>query len=351
MPASSERPRAGVAGSYLDGWRRVLRAPAIAAGVLVATLLTALPLALALGDAIEGDLGSSGTAGTVAEGWDPGWGAEFAHRAGGFAATLTHEVLGFGGTLATTSAFVDAESIDPAIAATVAVYLGVWTFLWGGILDRFARQRPIDTAPFFGACGVFFLRFLRLGLIVGPLYWAVFAWLHPLLFGTVYDWWTRDLTAERDAVAFRSGLYLVLLGTLAAIGLLADFAKVRTVVEDRRSAIGAFLASVRFVRQRLVRVTGLYLLNVLVLAAVALGWFAVAPGATAPAWLAFLAAQIYLLLRLWTRLALGASEVAFFQAELAHAAYAAAPLPVWPDSPTVEGLRNLGSGRSALGSD
>ncbi len=341
MPSSSERHRAGVVASYLDGWRRVLRAPAVAVGVLAATLLTALPLALALGDAIEADLGSSASAGAAAEGWDPAWSAEFAHRAGGFAATLTHEVIGFGATLATTSAFLDAESIDPVIAAAVAVYLGVWMFLWGGILDRYARQRPIDTAPFFAACGVFFLRFLRLWLIIGPLYWAVFAWLHPLLFGTAYDWWTRDLTAERDAVVVRAGLYLVMLGALAAIGLAADFARVRAVVEDRRSMIGAFLASARFVRQRLVRVIGLYLLNVFVLAGVALAWFAVAPGATAPAWLAFLAAQIYLLLRLWTRLSLAAAEVSFFQAELAHADYAAAPLSVWPDSPTVEGLRNL----------
>ena len=50
---------------------------------------------------------------------------------------------------------------------------------------------------------------------------------------------------------------------------------------------------------------------------------------------------MYLLLRIWTRLALAAAEVSFFQGELAHASYAAAPLPMWPDSPTVEGLRNL----------
>jgi hypothetical protein len=37
-----------------------------------------------------------------------------------------------------------------------------------------------------------------------------------------------------------------------------------------------------------------------------------------------------------------ASEVVFFQGELAHAQYAALPEVVWPDSPSVEGLRRLG---------
>jgi hypothetical protein len=36
-----------------------------------------------------------------------------------------------------------------------------------------------------------------------------------------------------------------------------------------------------------------------------------------------------------------ASEVVFFQGELAHAGYTAAPLPTWPDSPAVEAIENL----------
>jgi len=330
-----------VVGSWIDGWRRALGAPALTLGVLVVTALTALPLALIVGDRIESDLGRSGEARSVAEGWNAGWAAEFGARTEGVARTFTHEILGFGATMAIASRFADAESLEPAIAAAVTIYIAVWLFLWGGILDRFARQRPIRGPAFFAACGVFFGRFLRLALIVGPIYWAMFAWLHPLLFGTVYDWWTRNLTVEREAVLLRAALYAVFLGILALVGLVADFAKVRAVVEDRHSMIGAFLASARFVRRRLVRLAGLYALTVAALGVIAVAWSAVAPGAaTAPA-VSFLAAQVYLLLRLWTRLALAAAEVAFFQGELAHDAYAAAPLRVWPDSPTVEGLRNL----------
>ena len=94
-------------------------------------------------------------------------------------------------------------------------------------------------------------------------------------------------------------------------------------------------------RRRPLQLAGLYLLNVVALVVIVLLWSVVAPGASAPVALGFLVTELYLLLRVWTRLALAGAEVAFFQGALAHSGYAAAPLPVWPDSPTVEGLRNL----------
>jgi hypothetical protein len=54
-----------------------------------------------------------------------------------------------------------------------------------------------------------------------------------------------------------------------------------------------------------------------------------------------LVAELYLLLRVWAKLAFMASEVVFFQGELAHAQYTAMPDPVWPDSPAAEAIENL----------
>jgi hypothetical protein len=38
------------------------------------------------------------------------------------------------------------------------------------------------------------------------------------------------------------------------------------------------------------------------------------------------------------KLVFWASEVSLFQALLAHAEYAAAPLPIWPESPSAEAI-------------
>jgi hypothetical protein len=57
-------------------------------------------------------------------------------------------------------------------------------------------------------------------------------------------------------------------------------------------------------------------------------------------WLAFAAGQIWIVARLLVKLQFLASQTALFQASLAHAAYTAAPTPVWPDSAAAEAIRN-----------
>ena len=54
-------------------------------------------------------------------------------------------------------------------------------FSLGGMLDRLARGRPIRTAAFFAACGVYFFRFLRLALPVAVIYWVFHHWLMAAL--------------------------------------------------------------------------------------------------------------------------------------------------------------------------
>ena len=309
--------------------------------MLASLFLLALPLGLALRGMIEEHLDSSVVAERVAAGWDAGWAAEFGAQAQGLGRTFTHEVLGFGGTVSMVSGFFDATPLPPVVMAAAAVSVVFWIFVSGGILDRFARARAVRTAAFFAACGVYFWRFLRLGGIVGAVYWALFAWLHPFLFVTMWNRWTRDMTTEREALALRIGLYLVFAGALALVSLVADYAKVRAVVEDRRSMIGALGASMRFIRRRPLRVIGLYLLSALASLVVVRLWFTAAPSASASVAVAFLLTQVYLLLRVWAKLAWMAAEVVFFQGELAHATYTAAPLQMWPDSPAAEAIENL----------
>ena len=345
MPSShsafpAARPRATVVGAFGEGWRRVLAAPAMTSGITLMTLAAAVPLALAVNTAISAHLGSSMVADRLREGWDVQWAGEFAAQARGLATSLTHEILGFGGTVATVSGVLDGITPHPLVATAAAAYVAVWVFLSGGILDRLARARPIRTAAFFSACGAYFVRFLRLALVVGFCYWAIFRWLHPLLFETLWNRWTRDLTSESTALLLRALLYAVLLAALAAVSVVADFAKVRAVVEDRRSMLGALSGAVRFVRRRFWRVAGLYLMNVGAVLVVAAAWLLVDPRATWDAWIAFAAGQVYIVARIAAKLAFMGSEVVFFQQELAHAHYTAAPEPIWPESPAVESIRD-----------
>lgn len=348
MPSSPEsglttsvgRPTPAI-GAFLEGWRRVLRAPALAAGALAASLVLALPLGLAMEHALASHLGRSLQADAAATGWNEGWANEFTAQAQGLGRTFTHEFLGFGGTLAIISGLVDRAPLEPALAMAAAASIALWVFLSGGLIDRLARGRPVGANHFFGTSAVFFGRFLRLAVVVGAAYGALFHWLHPFLFERLYARVTRDMTMERDVIVVRAALYLVFGLALALVGVIADIAKVRAVVEDRRSMFGALAASLRFIRHRPFRVAALLGLNAIAFLVVLRLWLQAAPSASAPAWLALLLAELYLLARVWAKLAFVASEIVFFQGELAHAQYTAAPPILWPDSPAAEAIRNL----------
>lgn len=316
------------------------RAPAIVLGALAASFFLALPLGLVMERAIRNHLGSSLEADAALTGWNAGWAAEFGAQAQGIAGNFGYEFLGFGGTLAIISSIADRLALDPLLASAAAMSIALWVFLSGGVIDRLARGRPVGAAHFFGTCGVYFWRFLRLAIFVGAAYWALFRWLHPFLFGRIYNHYTRDMTTEGGGIALRTILYLVFALALAFVSLLADYAKTRAVCEDRRSMLGSLGAAFRFMRRRPFRVAGLYLLNVIAFLVVLRFWMAAAPSASAPAWLALLVTELYLLVRIWAKLAFMASEIVFFQGELAHAEYSATPTIVWPDSPEAESLQS-----------
>jgi hypothetical protein len=236
-------------GAFSAGWRRVLAAPRLVAGVWLALLLASLPPALAVRSSIAGDLGESLVASRVAAGMDTGWWEEFQARAKAEAGTLSVLVIGAAAPVANWSRFVDAPGVPPALGPAVACALGVWIFLSGGLIDRLARARPVGTRAFFGACGIFFFRFLRLTAIVGVVYWLIASPFHRILFAGIYPWLIRDLSSERAALVWRVICYAIWLAPLVVVNVVADYAKARAVIEDRRSMLGALTAGARFVRR------------------------------------------------------------------------------------------------------
>jgi hypothetical protein len=227
------------------------------------------------------------------------------------------------------------------VAGAGAAYVLVWLFLVGGVLDRYARARRVRTAAFFSACGVFFFRFLRLGVMALVVYAILFGWIHQWLFRGLYGWATHNMDVERSAFFLRLGLYVVFGALLGGVNLIFDYAKVRAVVEDRRSMVGALLAAFRFVRQHAADAVGLYLLDGLVFVLLLVVYGVIAPGAGGEGfslWAGWMLTQLYLLARIWVKLVFYASEVSLFQGSLAHAGYSARPLAAWPDSPSAESL-------------
>lgn len=327
--------------AWRDGIRRVNGAPAVLLGMCTLTLFVALPLSLALRGLIAAQLGDSLFADALADGTSYDWWQEFLSQATGLGTTFVPSIIGFGAVLSNLSALLDNVPMATTIVGATAAWLVLWSFLSGGVLDRYARMRPTRAPGFFAACGTHFWRFLRLGILAWLIYWVLFALLHPWLFEDAYPWITRDLTVERTAFAIRTIAYLLFGSILILCNLVFDYARIRIVVEDRRSAIGAFVAGVRFVRRH-PSVLTLYLVNGGGFLLLALIYALVAPGAPSglAIWIALAIGQFYIVLRHYVKLLFYASQIAYFQGTLAHAAYTAAPALEWPESPAAEAIGN-----------
>jgi hypothetical protein len=200
---------------------------------------------------------------------------------------------------------------------TVAGFV-LWTFLSGGIIDRYARGRPTRARGFFGACGAHFSAMIRLGLIVvlacGALHWTL---------------------GSRVANPYVMALAIVLLLAVAAIAI---YGQIRLVVEDRRSAIGSLLAGARFVRRNPSAAALVVLFTAVVWGAMA-AISALAPQSNEAA-AVVLRDALELTAAASLGLVLHASGIALFQSRLAHAGYTAGPPLEWPESPAAEAIAN-----------
>ena len=208
-------------------------------------------------------------------------------------------------------------------------------FFTGGILDRYARDRRVGAHGFFAACGVFFFRFLRLAIAAGVAYWFLFAYMHEWLFAKWYVNATRDIPVERTVFFWRVLMYAILIALIAAVTLVFDYAKIRVVVEDRRSMMGASIAALRFIVRNPSRVIGLYIINAVLFLAVVGVWGLIdqgAGGSGAWMWAGVAVSQCYILARLVVKLQVLASETALFQRSLAHWGYVASSPAIRPEA-------------------
>jgi hypothetical protein len=103
--------------------------------------------------------------------------------------------------------------------------------------------------------------------------------VHPWLFDALYPRLTHEIAVERTAFAVRVGLYGLFGAAVAACTMIFDYAKVRAVVEDRRSMLGAISAAAGFIGRNAGAAIVLFLVNFATFA-IAVGLYAVlAPGA------------------------------------------------------------------------
>jgi hypothetical protein len=327
--------------AWQEGAGRVNRAPALLAGVWALTLLVSLPLTIALRGMLEQHLGRSLAADAAATGVNSDWMQEFSDQATGLGVTFKPTVIGAGAVLDNLSAFLDDTTRPVVIVGAASAYAVLWLFLAGGLIDRYARDRATRASGFFAASGVYFFRFLQLAIVQWIVYAVLFGSVHAWLFDRLYPRLIHDVSTETTAAAYRGALYVAFGAVVAACTVVFDYAKVRAVVEDRRSMAGAVAGALRFIQRNAGAALLLFGANFAAFLIVVGLYVAVAPGAGGSGvsmWTDAAISQAYVIARLWVKLTCWASETALFQGRFAHAGYVARREEAWPESPAAEAI-------------
>ncbi len=309
---------------WLDALRRVATAPVALAGAHALTLALAVPAALLLRQSIARDLGQSLAANALADGAAYDWWQTFAARATGLDASFTPAILGVAGTLGNLSALLEGDALPLALVLLVITYLGAWTALSGALIDRYARGRPTGVAGAGAAAAAHAGGLLRIALVGAVAWWVLLAagqawlarWVMPV---------TDTVTDERVALLVWTGRSLLVVVPLGLVTLLLDYARIRLVVEGRRSAAGAIGAAFRFLARHPAAALRLAALNGGLWLLVLVVWAALTPGVPdgGSPWTALLVGQALVALRLGVKLLGLASQTALFQSRLAHAGWIA----------------------------
>ncbi|MFQ5491713.1 MAG: hypothetical protein ACE5GE_13425 [Phycisphaerae bacterium] len=196
------------------------------------------------------------------------------------------------------------------------LYLLMHVFLSGGIVATLADDRRLTSRRFFNRCGRFFWRFVRLFLLFLIVLAAIGA---AYKFG-LQEWiddHKNNATTGREAILWRA-LGLGILGlALTLVLIVFDYARIRTVIDGRRSMIRAVWASGLFCLRRMFSTGPLFGLNLLIvgaLFAIYLLFENLFSNASNTSMIGlFVVQQVLVLGRIWMKLSFFATQTAYYQ--------------------------------------
>jgi hypothetical protein len=323
-----------------DGFRLVRRSWGLVFLILASNLLVAAVLAVPLQRALEAELSKKDAASRMLEGFDYRWWSEWSSRQTGWTGSFGPEIFGvgfafrnlellLGGQLpARLPARLPAgaeepnESADGVILGLGVLYLLLQTFLTGGILAVFrGSQGEWRLRGFLHGSGFYFGRLLRVGLLALAIDLLLFRLNVPL--ARWVDAHAREAVSELTASAWLFGRYAALLLALLLVHVLSGYAKVIVVLEERSSALLAFLSSVGFCARHAAKVLGLLLAIVALSVLLLLSWSFLDSHSTTAGYasqaVALLIAEGLVLGRIALRLAFLGGQVALYRSSEAPA--------------------------------
>jgi len=214
-------------------------------------------LAVPFARSLQGELEHREAGSANLYGFDAGWHGAWRDRQGGVAREFGPEIFGSGFAfrnldlllkgalplgLFSGASGAEGARLDPVILGVGALYLLAQTFLAGGLIGVYrSPSRGFTLRGLLHGAGFYFGRLVRVSLIALALAYVVFRLNAP--FARWADHMARESVSEVGALAWAFGRHLMLLLALLLVHLLSSYAKVIVVVEERSSALLAFVSA------------------------------------------------------------------------------------------------------------
>jgi hypothetical protein len=262
-------------GAARAGLRAVARNWGLALLLLLLNVLAAATLALPLSSQMEAELQNKDAAANMTYGFDFNWWSEWhdRHRES-WPGTFAPDVFGIGfayrnldlmlkGALPAALLGRPGEGKDPALDPLLlelgALYVLAQVFFTGGVLGVLrAPAGGWTVRALLHGSGFYFGRLLRLALVSLAVLWILFQLYAPL--SSWADFRARESVSERTAMVWSIGRHLLLLLAILFVNMVNGYAKAAIALEERSSALLAWISSLAFCLRHPGRVAGHYAL-------------------------------------------------------------------------------------------
>lgn len=198
------------------------------------------------------------------------------------------------------------------------LYIIINTLLAGGILATLREKETRFTVrEFFAGCVTYFFRFFRLFLLFGILL-ILLAVIWMVVLGALFSAVTAGGSSEVPYIVWTVVTVILFFVPLMVLLVIADYAKVGTVLSNTHAMVRAAWRSAKFVFRNFLKVMSLHLLMLLVPIALFIiyVWLDLSIGMTTVTTILvmFVIQQIFILTRVWTRVFFFSGELELYSA-------------------------------------
>ncbi len=145
----------------------------------------------------------------------------------------------------------------PILLYTIAgVYVLVQLFYLGGLFAVYTNSKKDHVVDFFYGSVKYFIRFLKIAVLVGGLYFVAISINVLIDFGIKEIFWEKENAAIEFSVQIFRYLFFLLL--VSIINIISDYTKVAIVVVDSTKLFRSVYKALQFIKRNFVKVMTVY---------------------------------------------------------------------------------------------